>query len=239
MRIYVACETVGELMMYLSPVRLTMTLLTLGNFTMMLVTCGTMEIRVLGMVGLEVLVKPAVAGTADPVIHIFRILQYMLCTVGTVANQAVLICLTLYMRLMAVKACWLHAMLGSIYACNMTANASHCSIMLAGIFFHLPAFRIVMAYLTGHNLLAVLIPDLLLHAFKRDIQRRMGILVTLQAVRESIAVLQAMTPGTFGHYFLVIVFGGYVGVELGMTLQAVKPVLTVAVLQPCVLTTVT
>ena len=219
--------------------RLSVTLLTLGYLTMMLMAGSAVEVRVLGMVCLQVFVQPGVTGTTDPVIHVFRIRQYMLGAVRTVTYQAVLIGLALNMGLVTVKAGGFHTVLCSIYTCDMAAYTAHFSVMLAGIFFHLPAFRIVMAHLAGHDLLAVLVSDLLLHTLKRNLQRCMRIGVTLQAVGECLTVLQAVTPGAFGHYFLVIIFGGYIGMELGMTLQTVKPVLAVAVLQRNILSTVT
>jgi hypothetical protein len=142
----------------------------------------------------------------------------MLGTVRTVTYQAVLIGLALNVGLVAVKAGRFHAMLCGIYASDMTSSAAHLGIVLAGILFHLLAFRIVVAYLTGNNLLAALVLYLLLHTLKRNLKWSMRVSMTLQAVGECLAMLQAMTPGTFWHYILVIVLCGDVGVELGVTL---------------------
>ncbi len=49
-RINVTLETVGELLVYFSTVRLTVTLLTLWNLAMTLMAVRTVEFRVLGMV---------------------------------------------------------------------------------------------------------------------------------------------------------------------------------------------
>ncbi len=57
MRIDMTLEAVGELMMYLSTMRFSMTLLTPWYLTMMRVTGCTVEITVLGMIPLQILVN--------------------------------------------------------------------------------------------------------------------------------------------------------------------------------------
>ncbi len=162
----------------------------------------------------------------------------MLGTVRTVTYQTVLIGLTLDVGLVTVKAGRFHAVLGGINTGDMTTRAANLSVMLAGILFHLLAFRTVMAYFAGDDLFAALVLYLLLHTLKRDLKWSMRISMALETVGECLTVFQAVTPGTFGHYFLVIVLCGDVGMELGVTLEAVKPVLAVAVLQPGILTAV-
>ena len=162
----------------------------------------------------------------------------MLGTVRTVTYQTVLIGLTLDVGLVTVKAGRFHAVLCGIDAGDMTTSTADLGVMLAGILFHLLAFRIVVAYLTGNNLLAALVLYLLLHTLKRNLKWGMRISMALETVGECLTMFQAVTPGTFGHYFLVIVLCGDIGVELGVTLETVKPVLAVAVLQPGILTAV-
>ena len=163
----------------------------------------------------------------------------MLGAVRTVTYQTVLVGLALNMRLVTVEAGWLHPVFGGIDAGNMAAHATLFRVVLAGILFHLPALGIVMAYLTGDDLFAVLVLHLLLHTLEGDLKRSMGIRMTLQTVRKCLAVLQTVTPGTLRHYVIIVVPGRYVGMQLGVTLEAVESVFAVAVLQPCVLAAVT
>ena len=51
-------------------------------------------------------------------------------------------------------------------------------------------------------------------------------------------MLHAMTSGTFGHDFLVIILRRYVGMKLGMTVQAIKAMLAVALFEPVVFSSV-
>ena len=60
MGVNVTLETVGELMMNLSTMRLAVTLLTLGYFTMPLMTGCAVQICMLGMICLKILVNSAV-----------------------------------------------------------------------------------------------------------------------------------------------------------------------------------
>ena len=60
MGVNVTLETVGELMMNLSTMRLAVTLLTLGYFTMPLMTGCAVQIGMLGMICLKILVNSAV-----------------------------------------------------------------------------------------------------------------------------------------------------------------------------------
>ncbi len=134
------------------------------------------------------------AGTTYPVVCILRILENVLCTVRTVAYQAVLIGLASNMRLVTCETGWLHTMLCGIDTCDMTAYAAHLSVVLAGILCHLLAFRIPVTDLACNNLFTPGVLDLFLHAFKRNVQRGMRIGMTLETVGECLTVLQAMTP---------------------------------------------
>ena len=239
MRVNVTLEAVGELMMNLSTMRFTVTPLTLGNLSVTYVTVCTVKIAVLGVVGLELLINTCMAGTTDLVISILRVLKYILGTVRTMTYQAVLIGLALYVRLVTCKASRFHTVLGCINTGNVTSHTANLGIVLAWMVCHLLAFRIPVTYLTGYNLLALCIPDLLQHTLERNVQWIMRIGMTLQTVGEGISVFQAVTPGTLWHNLLVVILGGDVGMELGVTLQTVKPVLAAAVLQLYILVTVT
>ncbi len=94
----------------------------------------------------------------------------MFGTVGTVTYQTIFIGLPLNMRFMAVKTGWFHTVLGSINPCYVTSHTTHFSIVLAGILLHLLAFRIVMADLTGHDLLSMAVFNLLLHTREGNIE---------------------------------------------------------------------
>ncbi len=239
MRVNVTLETVGELLMNFCTMRFTVTLLTLWNLSVAYVTVCTVQIAVLGVVGLELLINTRMAGATDFVISILWVLKYILGTVRTVTNQAVLIGLSLYMRLVTCKAGGFHAVFGCINTGNMASNTADLGIVFAWMFCHLLTFRIPVTYLTGYNLLALCIPDLLQHTLERNVQWIMRIGMTLQTVGEGISVFQAMTPGTLWHNLFVVILGGDVGMELGVTLQAVKSVLAATILKFCVLVPVT
>lgn len=145
-RINVTLQTVGIFLMESCTMRLSVAVLTLRNLSVSLMAFCTMKFAVLGMVILQVLIDGGVTCTTDLVIHIRRIFQDVLGTVGPVTNETVGICLAGYMRFVAVKTRRFDTML-----VGMTACTSHLLVVLAGISFHFLAFGLVMAYLTGNN----------------------------------------------------------------------------------------
>ena len=104
------------------------------------------------------------AGATHPVVRILGILEDVFGTVRTVADQAILICLSFHMGIVAVKTCRPYAVFVS-----MAPGTSHFCIMFAGMSRKLLAFRLPVTYFTRDNGLAGLCLDLLRDGFKRDV----------------------------------------------------------------------
>ena len=98
----------------------------------------------------------------------------MFCTMGSVTDKTVCICLTGNMRLMTIKTTGADTM----FVC-MTSGAADIGVVLTRIGLHFLSFRIVMANLTGNNALTGFILDLLFYPGKRNIKRCVRVLMAL------------------------------------------------------------
>ncbi len=218
-------QTVWKFFMKCGTMRQPVAILAFWYLPVPFMTFCTMQLRMLGMVFLQIFINGGVTRTTHLVVHIFRIFQDVFSAVGTMAYKAVSIRLPGNMRLMTIQTGWFDTVF-----VGMTACTAHLFVVLTGMSFHFPSFRFVMAHLAGDHGFSALYPDLFGHSGKGDILWRMRVFVALEALGKCLAVRSTMAPGAFRHYLRIIVFGRNIGMKLGVTIQTVESVPAVAFL---------
>jgi hypothetical protein len=223
-RVHVAIQAAAETFMQGFAMRFAMTILAGWNLSMRGVTCCALQRRVLGHVGLQIVVDRIVAGTAGLVGNILRVLPDVRGAVRGMTKKAFPVFLFFHMRLMAVKATGN----GSVYL-GMATLAVELVVVDAWELRKLSPLALVADCTDNHALLA---RYRFFQPGKLDYLGRMGLLMALHACDEVLAMRKIVAILAFWHDLVPIAPSRVVGVELHMAGGAVKLMLAALVLQP-------
>lgn len=223
-RIHMTIQAAAESFMQDFAVWFAMTILAGWNLSMRGVTCCALQGRVLGHVGLQIAVDRIVAGAAGLVGNILRVLPDVRGAVRGMTKKAFLVFLLFHMRLMAVKTTGN----GAVHL-GMTALAVELCVVDAWELRKLSSLVFVADCTDNHAFLA---RYRFFQPGKLDYLGCMGLLMTLHACDEILAMRKVVAILAFWHDFVPIALSRVVGVELHMAGSAVKLMLAALVLQP-------
>lgn len=223
-RIHVAIQATAEAFEQAFAMWFAMTILAGWNLSMRGVTCCALQGRVLGHVGLQIVVDRIVAGTAGRVGNILRVLPDVRGAMRGMTKKAFPVFLFFHMRLMAVKATGN----GSVNF-GMATLAVELGVVDVWELRKLSSLVFVADCTDNHAFLAR-------HRFfqlgKLDYLGSMGLLMALHACGNVFAMRKVVAILALWHDLVPIALSRVVGVELHMAGGAVKLMLAALVLQP-------